>query len=98
MRNSLQDEPRLKLDISGAFARRVTFDGANLAFANLSGADLANASFRGANFYRAKMDGTNLRGADLRDAKNLTAEQIDRAIIDNDTRLPDNLANLEPNH
>lgn len=83
-------EPR-RLDIHGAFVRRTVLDGANLSRANLAKADATNASFRGANFEGANLAGTILRGADLSDAKNLTIEQLEQAVIDETTKLPPEL-------
>jgi uncharacterized protein YjbI with pentapeptide repeats len=54
----------------------------------MSGADATNAIFREADFAGARLDGTILRGADLSGAKNLTAEQLALAIIDDHTVLP----------
>lgn len=59
--------------------------------ANLSKADCTNAIFRGADFKDAILDGTILKGADLSGALNLTREQIERAIIDENTVLPERL-------
>ena len=78
-----------KLDIHGAFVRRTDLSGASLRDANLSGADATNAIFRGADFAGANLAGTVLNGADLSGAKNLTAEQLSVAIIDDKTVLPD---------
>lgn len=80
-----------RLDLSGAFIRRTDLSNANLEGANLSGADCTNVLFRGANFLDAKLDGAILRGADLSEARNLTRQQIERAIIDESTTLPDYL-------
>jgi uncharacterized protein YjbI with pentapeptide repeats len=76
------------LDLHGAFVRRIDLSGASLREANMSGADATNAIFRGADFAGARLDGTILRGADLSGARNLTAEQLSRAIIDGHTVLP----------
>ena len=57
--------------------------------ANLKGTDVAHASFRDVDFLDANLDGAILRGADLTGAKNLTEEQLSRAVIDEATRLPD---------
>ena len=42
----------------------------------------------GLNFKNANLEGTNLKGADLSDARNLTREQLAKAIIDETTTLP----------
>jgi uncharacterized protein YjbI with pentapeptide repeats len=76
------------LDLHGAFVRRTDLSGASLRGANMSGADATNAIFREADFAGARLDGTILRGADLSGAKNLTAEQLAHAIIDDSTVLP----------
>jgi uncharacterized protein YjbI with pentapeptide repeats len=81
-----------KIDLSGAFIRRTDLSNANLKGANLSGADCANVNFRGANLQDAILDGTNLKGADLTGARNLTRSQLKRAIIDDRTILPSDLA------
>jgi uncharacterized protein YjbI with pentapeptide repeats len=83
--------PGFVVDIHGAFIRRTDLSHANLERANLAGADATNAIFRGANFKDADLTGTVLKGADLREAKNLTAEQLAQAIIDENTLLPDYL-------
>ena len=81
----------LTLDLSGAFARRTDFSEANLQDANLSGADLTNAILRNANLKGANLKGTILKGADLRGAKNLTKDQLEGAVVDDHTLLPDYL-------
>tara|TARA_R110002110_G_scaffold209163_1_gene421527 strand:- start:175 stop:438 length:264 start_codon:yes stop_codon:yes gene_type:complete len=81
-----------KLNLQGAFIRRTDLSNANLEDANFSGADCTNAIFRGANFKNTILEGTILKGADLRDAINLTKEQIDTAIIDKKTLLPNYLS------
>jgi len=77
-----------RLDIHGAFVRRIDLSGASLRGANLSGADATNANFRSADFAGAILKDTVLRGADLTGAKNLTAEQLAEATIDDLTILP----------
>jgi uncharacterized protein YjbI with pentapeptide repeats len=89
--STLTTREPLKLDLSGAFARRTDLSGANLEGANLSDADLTNAVLRNANLKDANLKGTILRGADLRWAKNLTKSQVKEAVIDEKTLLPDDL-------
>ena len=79
------------LDLNRTFIRRVDLSYANLARANLSYADCTNANFAGADFKDAILEGTILKGADLSGARNLTREQIQRAIVDDRTRLPEDL-------
>jgi uncharacterized protein YjbI with pentapeptide repeats len=78
----------LAIDLSGAFIRRADLSGASLNEANFSGADCTNANFRGADFEGAVLEGTILKGADLREARNLTKQQIQSAVIDSNTLLP----------
>jgi uncharacterized protein YjbI with pentapeptide repeats len=68
--------------------------GADLTIANLMGADLRAADLRGANLVGARLIGTDLRGADLRGtdlrtAEDLTSEQLEEAIGDETTLLPE---------
>ena len=74
---------------AGVFLRRLDFTGANLSDANLRGADAKNAIFARVNFRNADLAGADLRGADLTGAKNLTVEQLQAAIVDETTKLPD---------
>ncbi|BBU61537.1 hypothetical protein MSC49_14720 [Methylosinus sp. C49] len=83
---------QFKIDLAGAFIRRTDLSNANLEGADLSRADCANAIFRGANMKDAVLDGTVLKGADLTGARNLTKAQIARAIVDERTILPSDLA------
>ena len=60
------------------------------------GSDLSNASFRGMQLPNCDLSGTNLAGTDFRDAdlsgvRGLFAEQIQRARVNANTRLPRNL-------
>ncbi|WP_306119915.1 MULTISPECIES: pentapeptide repeat-containing protein [unclassified Roseitalea] len=77
------------LDLHGAFLRRTSLSGAVLKNANFAGADFKNARFVGSDFEGANLAGTVLIGADLTDAKNLTVDQLSRAVIDETTTLPD---------
>jgi uncharacterized protein YjbI with pentapeptide repeats/CheY-like chemotaxis protein len=60
------------------------------------GSDLSNASFRGMRLVNCDLSGTNLSGTDFRDAdltgaRGLFAEQISRARVNANTRLPRNI-------
>jgi uncharacterized protein YjbI with pentapeptide repeats len=68
-----------------------TLIGAQLSNARMCGADLRDADLRNAKFRGADLRGTRLKGADLRGASHLTQEQIEWAIGDQRTRLPDHL-------
>ncbi|MGH6922424.1 MAG: pentapeptide repeat-containing protein [Propylenella sp.] len=83
------DTEPFRIDLHGAFVRRVDLSGASLVEANLARADATGASFRDADFDRANLDGTILVGADLTGARNLTTEQLSHAVLDETTALPD---------
>ena len=85
------DQEWLAIDLSRTFIRRADLSGASLNWADFSGADCTNANFRGADFEGAILEGTILKGADLTDARNLTKQQVQSAIIDDKTVLPDGL-------
>lgn len=86
-----KNDAGFKLDVRGAYLRRTDLSFANLERANLSRADFTNAVFRGANFKDAVLEGTILKGADLTNAKNLTLSQLKKAILDQNTKLPENV-------
>jgi uncharacterized protein YjbI with pentapeptide repeats len=80
-------------DFSNAILNKATLNEANLSNAKLNDADFSNAILNGADFSNAYLKGTilsnaNLSGADLSTCKYLTWEQIDSAIIDENTKLP----------
>lgn len=78
-------------DLSGRDLRRAGLRGAFLTGANLTGADLGLADLLG-----AEMLNTNLSGADLSTSLFLTQYQVNGAIGDAATRLPDTLT--RPGH
>ncbi|MFI7677919.1 pentapeptide repeat-containing protein [Actinophytocola sp. NPDC049390] len=78
-------------DLSGRDFRRAGLRGAFLTGANLTGADLGLADLLG-----AEMLNTNLSGADLSTSLFLTQYQVNGAIGDAVTRLPDTLT--RPGH
>ncbi|MCJ7751072.1 MAG: pentapeptide repeat-containing protein [Armatimonadetes bacterium] len=68
---------------------------ANLTEANLTGANLAGANLIGADLSSAHLAGANLSWANLSEAKGLTREQIESAITDEKTKLPEYLKEVE---
>ncbi|MBP0617283.1 pentapeptide repeat-containing protein [Jiella sp. KSK16Y-1] len=78
-----------KLRLRNVFLRRTDWTDADLTDADISGTDVSNASFVGADFTRTNLRGTILRGADLSGARNLTLEQLQSAVLDETTTLPD---------
>lgn len=75
----------------GTVLRESDLRGSNLSHAYFREADLRRADLRGVNFEGTDLEDADLRGADLRDAKNLTREQLDTAVVDETTRLPEDL-------
>ncbi len=91
-------------DLHNAHMEDAILTQANLTLANLIGADLSDAFLEnvhfegalliGARFDRADMKGAiltdaNLRYAKLRSARNVTRDQLNSAIVDETTELPD---------
>ena len=77
----------LQADLRGAYLFQAELRGADLRGAILREADLRRADLQGAD-----LRGADLRGADLKTARNVTQEQIEWTIgDDNRTGLPDNL-------
>jgi hypothetical protein len=76
--------------------KRAHLEGAKLDGAHLEKADLMEAHMERAYLSSAHLEKTDLMGADLREAKGLTQEQIDSAIIDDKTKLPDYLKKTDP--
>ena len=79
---------------------RTDFQGADLGGANLQGADLGGANLQGANVAGANLQeailySAKLQGANLTKAKGLTREQRDEACGDDETTLPDYLADYQ---
>jgi len=93
---SLSDANLLEANLSEAKLYRANLSRAFLIWANLSGAhligtNLAGSYLREANLSGADLSGAKLKGVDLSDIKGLTRAQIDSAITDENTLLPDYL-------
>jgi hypothetical protein len=71
--------------------RRVFLQGSNLQGADLKYANLMEALLHQAVLQRAFLQGSNLQGALLHEAVDLTQAQIEDAVGDKDTRLPERL-------
>jgi Pentapeptide repeats (8 copies) len=78
--------------LHGAGLKGANLEGAHLQGTNLVGAHLEGANLVGAHLEGAPLEGAHLEGADLRSAVALTNEQIESAITDGNTKLPDYLA------
>ena len=74
-------------DLAAASFKGANLAGANLAGANLNGADLRDAILTGANMLVADLNGAILNGAQLYGARNLTSEQFNSAIYNNETQI-----------
>ena len=80
-----------RLNLEGVRMRNTNFSFTNLKEANFRNADCRYVDFTGADFADAILEGTDLRGAILAEVDNLTWAQLDQAIIDETTVLPDYL-------
>lgn len=75
--------------LEGANLSGIRLNDATLTGAHLEGADLTEIYWTvRARFKGAHMNGTDLRGTNLKNAIDLTREQINVAIIDEETKLP----------
>ncbi len=90
-RANFQDAKLRKANLFGTDLRGTNFQNADLSDANLGVASLEKTNFEGANLTRA-----DLRGSDLSTAKGLTQEQLNSALGDKDTKIPEGLT--RPKH
>jgi uncharacterized protein YjbI with pentapeptide repeats len=70
--------------------------GARMSVSDLMGANLTGADLSGADLWMSDLKdtiivGTDLRGANLTEVTNLTRQQIESAITDDTTVLPEHL-------
>jgi hypothetical protein len=82
--------------LQGAYLQGANLQGAYLKGANLQGADLIGAylqgaDLKGANLQGANLQGANLQRANLQGAMYLTQEQLEQALGDESTKLPEDL-------
>jgi len=81
-------------NLIGAYLIEANLIGADLSGANLIDADMSRASLVGANLSDTNLDGANLDGANFMDgadmskAREVSREQIGKAIVDISTKLP----------
>jgi len=78
-------------DLSSVNMSKANLKDAKLANANLSNATLSDTSLAKADLNGAQLSEVDLRGADLIGVKSLTQEQVEQAIGDQTTQLPDHL-------
>jgi uncharacterized protein YjbI with pentapeptide repeats len=87
----LSDAQLQGTNLSAVKLRWATLTKANLQGANLSGADLRGANLQKARLQGAYLVGADLRETDFRNVSGLTFEQIELAMIDDTTILPERL-------
>ncbi len=63
----------------------------DLSYVSFDDAILTEAYFEGATLRGARFEGTKVHGADFSKARNLTQNQVNKMIGDNDTLLPDDI-------
>ena len=83
--------------LQGTWFVEAKLQGAVFSYSRLEGADFRRSHLEGSMFYHANLTGVNfegayLAGADLRETLGLTERQLEKAILDSDTRLPRYLA------
>ncbi|MCH8090542.1 MAG: pentapeptide repeat-containing protein, partial [Chloroflexi bacterium] len=78
-------------ELFGAYLKGAVLFGAHLEEASLKDAHLQGADFADAHLEGASLKDARLEGTDLRGASGLTKEQIESALTDEKTRLPDYL-------
>ncbi len=88
---NLQGADLSRADLRGAFLNEADLRQTNLYMADLREAYLNEADLRGANLELAILRGANLEGADLRKVKGLQCVQLEAAVMDSHTRLPQGL-------
>lgn len=76
-------------DLQGANLERAQLQGVSLQGANLQEANLEEANLQGAFLWQANLQGAQLQGADLTGVIGLTLWQVETAVTDERTRLPD---------
>ncbi len=80
-----------RLDLSNADLRGAQLPGAHLEGVDLSSSRLDGATLVNSHLELADLSGTNLTGADLRGAQGLSRTQLDAAITESSTQLPEDL-------
>ncbi len=78
-------------DLQGANLEKAQLQGASLQGANLQEANFEGADLRETFFWEANLQGAQLQGVDLSGAIGLRPQQVELAVIDEKTRLPDYL-------
>jgi uncharacterized protein YjbI with pentapeptide repeats len=79
----------MRADLSGSSMVAADLTGANLTGADVSGADLTGADFTESQLRNARFNSTNISGAVLVDTVGLEQKQLDEALGDSDTAVPE---------
>ena len=87
----LSDANLLGADMRGATLDQTNLSGADILGTNLESALLFGADLSGADVLDARFTGATISGSNLAGAVHLTAEQIDPAIVDRATTLPEGI-------
>jgi Pentapeptide repeats (8 copies) len=97
----------LKIELENAQLNSANLSESNLSHSNLSHSNLSHSNLNGANLSRANLNGANLNGANLSKCnlsranlnganllatENFTQQQLNSAIYDEETKLPDHLS------
>ena len=93
---TLKTQPKKELqkssyDFSGKNLFRNNFNGKNLTDFDFSGADLRKASFQNTNLKNTNFDGADIRGANFLGSKSLQSYQLENALMDKTTKIPDTI-------
>ena len=89
---SLKKAKFQEANLQSANLKNADLSGAGMLESNLQYADLENANLEGAQFNEDVLfNQTNLKGANLKGTTGLSSSQINLAITDKQTRLPDYL-------
>ncbi len=92
LRGTHLERARLKeAHLEGARLRKAHLERAHLEGARLKEAHLEGARLKEAHLEGAHLEGAHLEGAHLGDARDLTQEQLEAAIGDEETKIPDHL-------
>jgi len=91
MKANLRKADLSEADLSFSYLMQADLTGANLVRSDLSYAVISEAILEGADLKDADLSDSFLHGTDMSRALNLTAEQIESASIDRDTKVPENI-------
>jgi uncharacterized protein YjbI with pentapeptide repeats len=80
-----------KANLTEAVFQFTKISGANFDNANLTKASFFNSEFKATNFLNTNLTNVSFKNIDIRDVRNLTYNQLSKAIINENTILPDNL-------